>query len=104
MRYEVDLGNYPEKSRAKKFYFEWDDPDRLTIIFGHHLIFIGSCSCILCATNTTIYTTDLYGDALKLEFEFAPYFTDTANTLPAEMHNARAWLLNVHFCLGFFCL
>ena len=32
MRYEGDLGNYPENSRARKFDFEWDDPDRLTFI------------------------------------------------------------------------
>ena len=57
-----------------------------------------------CATNTTIYPTDLYGDVLKLQFEFAPYFTDTATNLPADMHTARAWLANVHFFLGFFYL
>ncbi len=55
-----------------------------------------------CTSNTTIYPTDLYGDVLKLEFEFAPYFIETANNLPYDMHTARAWLTNVHFFLGSF--
>ena len=32
-----------------------------------------------CASNTTIYPVDLYGEPLKLQFEFAPYFTDTVD-------------------------
>ncbi len=207
MKYEGDLGSYPEGSRPKKFDFEWDDPNRLTFILGHHLIFLGlgniqfvewarihgiwdsaqgvtrqvqynldlgmiwnhqadflainsledvmgghaflafftiiggafhiatkqfgeytefkgkgllSAEAVLsyslagvgymafvaafwCSTNTTIYPTELYGDVLKLQFDFAPYFVDTAD-LPADVHTARAWLSNVHFYLGFFFL
>ncbi len=208
MRYEGDLGNYPDSARAKKFDFEWNDPDRLTFILGHHLIFLGlgniqfvewarihgiydaaqgatrtvnynldlgmvwnhqadflsissledvmgghaflafflitggafhiatkqfgdytefkgkgllSAETILsyslagvaycafvaafwCSTNTTVYPTDLYGEVLKLQFDFAPYFADTASDLPADVHTARAWLSNAHFFLGFFFL
>ncbi len=208
LRYEGDLGKYQNSTRAKKFDFEWDDPDRLTFILGHHLIFLGlgniqfvewarihgiydtakgitrtvnynldlgmiwnyqtdflsinsledvmgghaflaffliiggvfhiltknfgeytefkgkgllSAESVLsyslagaaymafvasfwCATNTTIYPIDLYGEVLKLQFEFAPYFTDTAESIPSNIYTARAWLSNVHFYFGFFFL
>jgi len=207
MKYDGDLGNYPDSARAKKFDYEWDDPDRLTFILGHHLIFLGlgniqfvewarihgiydaakgvtrtveynldlgaiwnhqadflqissledvmgghaflafllitggafhiatkqigeynefkgkgllGAESILsyslagiaymafvaafwCSTNTTIYPVDLYGDVLQLQFDFAPYFADTAD-LPGDLHTARAWLSNSHFFLGFFFL
>jgi chlorophyll a/b binding light-harvesting protein len=207
MRYEGDLGSYPAGSRSRKFDYEWDDPDRLTFILGHHLCFLGlaniqfvewarihgiydtaigstrtvqynldlgmvwnhqvdflsissledvmgghaflaffliiggafhiatkqfgeytefkgkgllSAESVLsyslagvgycafvaafwCSTNTTVYPTELYGEVLKLQFDFAPYFIDTAD-LPADVHTARAWLSNVHFYLGFFFL
>ena len=206
MKYEGDLGAYPEGSRPKKFDFKWDDPNRLTFILGHHLIFLGlaniqfvewaqyhgiwdsaagvtrqvsynldfgmiwnhqgdflninsledvmgghaflaffqiiggafhiatkqfgeytefkgkgllSAEAVLsyslagvgymafvaafwCSTNTTIYPTELYGDVLKLQFDFAPYFIDTDSSLVGDAHTARAWLSNVHFYLGFF--
>jgi len=56
-----------------------------------------------CASNTTIYPVDLYGEPLKLQFEFAPYFTDTVD-LGSGVYSARAWLANAHFYLGFFFL
>ena len=206
MRYKGDLGDYPEGSRPRKFDFEWDDPNRLTFILGHHLIFLGlgniqfvewarihgiwdtaagvtrkvnynldigmvwnhqgdflsinsledvmgghaflaffliiggafhiatkqfgeytefkgkgllSAEAVLsyslagvgymafvaafwCSTNTTIYPTELYGEVLKLQFDFAPYFIDTDPSLAEGAHTARAWLSNVHFYLGFF--
>ena len=205
-RYDGDLGNYPEGSRPKKFDFEWDDPDKLTFILGHHLIFLGLANiqfvewaqyhgiwdtalgatrtvsynldlgmiwnhqadflqinsledvmgghaflaffeiiggafhiitkqfgeytefkgkgllsaeavlsyslagvgyCALVAafwssTNTTVYSTEFFGDVLQLKFDFAPYFVDTDASLATGAHTARAWLANVHFYLGFF--
>ena len=56
-----------------------------------------------CASNTTIYPVDLYGEPLKLSFEFAPYFTDTVD-LGSGAYSSRAWLANTHFYLGFFFL
>jgi len=205
-RYDGDLGNYPEGSRPKKFDFEWDDPDKLTFILGHHLIFLGLANiqfvewaqyhgiwdsalgatrtvsynldlgmiwnhqadflqissledvmgghaflaffqiiggafhiitkqfgeytefkgkgllsaeavlsyslagvgyCALVAafwssTNTTVYSTEFFGDVLQLKLDFAPYFGDTDASLATGAHTARAWLANVHFYLGFF--
>ncbi|WP_320675083.1 chlorophyll a/b binding light-harvesting protein [Prochlorococcus sp. MIT 1341] len=200
-------GNLSEANgRPKKFDFKWDDPDKLTFILGHHLIFLGlgatqfvefakyhgiwdsakgvvrtiepnlsfaavwnhqadflsissledvmgghaiialitiaggafhiatkqfgeytsfkgkgllSAESVLsyslagagymaliaafwCSTNTTVYPTEFYGEVLKLNFEFFPYFTDTAQGLTGEAHTARAWLANAHFFLGFF--
>jgi len=56
-----------------------------------------------CASNTTIYPVDLYGEPLKLQFEFAPYFTDTVD-LGSGAYSSRAWRANTHFYLGFFFL
>jgi len=206
LRYKGDLGAYPEGSRPKKFDFEWGDPNRLTFILGHHLLFLGlgnvsfvewakyhgiwdsaagitrtvqynldlgmiwnhqgdfltissledvmgghaflafflsigaafhiatkqfgeytefkgkgllsaeanlawACAGVgymafvaafWCSTNTTIYPTELYGEVLKLNFDFAPYFIDTDTSLAEGAHTARGWLANTHFYLGFF--
>jgi len=40
-KFAGDLGDYPENSKPQKFDFEWDDPDKLTFILGHHLIILG---------------------------------------------------------------
>ena len=64
---------------------------------------MGFVTSIWCAQNTTIYPTELYGEALKLNFAFSPYFSDTV-TLAGEAHTARAWLANTHFYLAFFFL
>ena len=40
-KFAGDLGEYPESSKPRSFDFEWDDPNKLTFILGHHLIFLG---------------------------------------------------------------
>lgn len=76
-------------------------------ILSYSLAGVAYCAFVAafwCSTNTTVYPTDLYGEVLKLQFDFAPYFADTASDLPADVHTARAWLANSHFFLGFFYL
>ena len=64
---------------------------------------MGFVTAIWCAQNTTIYPVELYGDPLKLNFAFSPYFSDTT-ALEGGAHSARAWLANTHFYLAFFFL
>ncbi len=56
---------------------------------------------VLLADQVNSY--DLYGEPLKPQFEFAPYFTDTVD-LGSGAYSSRAWLANTHFYLGFFFL
>ena len=67
------------------------------------LALMGFVTSIWCAQNTTIYPVEFYGEPLKLNFGFSPYFSDTA-TLLGGGHTARAWLANTHFYLAFFFL
>jgi chlorophyll a/b binding light-harvesting protein PcbD len=64
---------------------------------------MGFVTSIWCAQNTTIYPVEFYGEALKLNFAFSPYFSDTVSVLN-NGHTARAWLANTHFYLAFFLL
>jgi chlorophyll a/b binding light-harvesting protein len=54
-----------------------------------------------CATNTTVYPEAFFGETLALKFGISPFWVDTAD-LPNGVHTSRAWLVNVHYYLGFF--
>ncbi len=56
-----------------------------------------------CATNTTVYPTEWFGEPLELKFGISPYWVESVNTSDyTTSHTARAWLTNVHYYLGFF--
>ncbi len=57
-----------------------------------------------CATNTTVYPTEWYGETLALKFGISPYWADTVAPIDGAPlgHTSRAWLTNVHYYLGFF--
>ncbi len=54
-----------------------------------------------CATNTTVYPIEYFGETLQLKFGISPYWVDTVD-LANGAHTSRAWLTNVHYYLGFF--
>jgi chlorophyll a/b binding light-harvesting protein PcbA len=54
-----------------------------------------------CATNTTVYPVEFFGEVLDLKFGISPYWVDTVD-LDIGVHTSRAWLTNVHYYLGFF--
>ncbi|WP_320674767.1 chlorophyll a/b binding light-harvesting protein [Prochlorococcus sp. MIT 1341] len=54
-----------------------------------------------CATNTTVYPEAWYGEPLALKFGISPYWIDTVE-LADGAHTSRAWLVNIHYYLGFF--
>jgi chlorophyll a/b binding light-harvesting protein PcbB/chlorophyll a/b binding light-harvesting protein PcbF len=57
-----------------------------------------------CASNTTVYPVDFFGETLTLKFGISPYWADTIPPIDGAPlgHTNRAWLANVHYYLGFF--
>jgi len=58
-----------------------------------------------CATNTTVYPTEFFGEPLVQKFTIAPYWIDTGDFSESNAffgHSTRAALTNVHYYFGFF--
>ena len=58
-----------------------------------------------CATNTTVYPTEFYGEPLVQKFIIAPYWIDSGDYSSSQAffgHSTRAALTNVHYYFGFF--
>ena len=56
-----------------------------------------------CATNTTVYPVEFFGDPVELKFVLAPGWYDAAPIDGAPLgHSSRAWLCNFHYIIGFF--
>jgi len=54
-----------------------------------------------CATNTTVYPIEWYGEPLKLDFGLAPGWYDTVD-LAEGTRTVRCYLANFHYIIGFF--
>ncbi len=59
-----------------------------------------------CATNTTVYPVEWYGEPLALKFTIAPFWLDTVDLTDGAFfgHTTRMAIVNIHYGLGFFAL
>nr|ADO84685.1 PsbCh6 [Acaryochloris sp. HICR111A] len=64
---------------------------------------MGFISAYFCAVNTFVYPVEFYGPALEVKFNLTPYFKDTADFADG-VFSSRAWLANITYYLGFYCL
>jgi chlorophyll a/b binding light-harvesting protein len=78
-------------------------PDGLIGLSLAGVAMMGFISAYYCAVNTFVYPVEFYGSALEVKFNVAPYFKDTAD-LGESVYSSRAWLANVTYYLGFYCL
>ncbi len=69
--------------------------------------FMAIVAAFWCATNTTVYPVEFYGEPLKQVFLVAPAFQDTAdynNLVGFSQFSGRCYLANFHYIVGFFAL
>ena len=59
-----------------------------------------------CATNTTVYPVEWYGEPLIQKFVIAPGWVDSVNLdgVAPFGHSSRCFLVNFHYIIGFFNL
>ncbi len=68
---------------------------------------MGIIAAFWCATNTTVFPVEFYGEPLELKFGISPYWSDTGNLSDCNYflgHTTRAALTNVQYYFGFFCI
>lgn len=78
-------------------------PDGLIGLSLGGVAIMGFISAYFCAVNTFVYPVEFYGAALEVKFNVAPYFKDSVE-LGEGIYSSRAWLANVTYYLGFYCL
>lgn len=78
-------------------------PDGLIGLSLGGVAIMGFISAYFCAVNTFVYPIEFYGPALEVKFNVAPYFQDTV-VLEEGVYSSRAWLANITYYLGFYCL
>ncbi len=68
--------------------------------------FMAIVAAFWCATNTTVYPTEWYGEPLIQKFVIAPGWVDSVDLSGGEAfgHSSRAYLANFHYTVGFFAL
>lgn len=68
--------------------------------------FMAIVAAFWCATNTTVYPVEFYGEPLAFKFVIAPGWLDTVDLsgIAPLGHSGRAWLANFHYTVGFFAL
>ncbi len=69
--------------------------------------FMAIVAAFWCATNTTVYPTEWYGEPLEQTFLIAPAWVDTVdynNGIAPLGHSGRCFLANFHYIAGFLAL
>ena len=110
--FHVVAGSTPWESKRLGEYSKFKGAELLSAeaVLSWSLAGIGWMAIVAafwCASNTTVYPTEFFGEPLELKFAISPFWVDTVD-LPdggaAWGHTTRAWLTNVHYYLGFFFL
>ncbi len=70
--------------------------------------FMAIVASFWCATNTTVYPVEFYGEPLQQVFLIAPAFRDTVDYSSSvsgfAQYSGRCYLANFHYIVGFFAL